>query len=125
MAPADIPARRKISEFAQGGAKDIKGLNNSVINNYLPQTERTAESAAARAAKNSDSRVGGEGDTLHLSPEARLLAVARSTAMQADDVRQERVDILKAQVEDGTYKIDSQKIATKLLQDEAVLFRQS
>ena len=101
---------------------NIKGLNNQAINSYRPQAERT-EDAAAKAAKARDARPGGEGDTLRLSDEARLLTAARSTAMQADDVRRERVDALKAQVADGTYRIDNEKIAAKLLQEETDLFR--
>jgi negative regulator of flagellin synthesis FlgM len=101
---------------------DIKSLNNQMINSYRPQTERT-EDAAGRAAKAGDARPGGEGDTLRLSHEAKLRTAARSAAMQAGDMRQERVDALKAQVADGTYHIDNEKIAAKLLQDEADLFR--
>ena len=99
---------------------DIKGLHSQTITNYRPQTERT-EDAANKAAK--DARPGGEGDTLRLSHEAMLRATARSAAMQTDDIRQERVDALQAQVADGTYRIDNEKIAAKLLQEDAELFR--
>jgi negative regulator of flagellin synthesis FlgM len=101
---------------------DINGLNNQAIKNYRPQAER-AEDAAAKAEKARDARSGGGGDTLRLSHEAKLHTTARSAAMQADDMRQERVDALKAQVADGTYIIDNEKIAAKLLQEEADLFR--
>jgi len=101
---------------------DIKGLNNQAAKSYRPQTERTEE-AALKAARARDARSGGEGDTLRLSHEAMLHTTARSAAMQADDMRRERVDVLKAQVADGTYPIDNEKIAAKLLQEEADLFR--
>jgi negative regulator of flagellin synthesis FlgM len=101
---------------------DINGLNNQAIKNYRPQTERTEE-AADKAAKAKDARLGGGGDTLRLSHEAKLHTAARSAAMQAGDMRQERVEALKAQVADGTYIIDNEKIAAKLLQEEAELFR--
>ena len=101
---------------------DIKSLNNQMINGYRPQMERT-EDAALKAAKAGLARPGGEGDTLRLSDEAKLHTAARSAAMQADDMRQERVDALKTAVADGTYLIDNEKIATKLLQEEADLFR--
>jgi negative regulator of flagellin synthesis FlgM len=100
---------------------DINGLNNQRIKGYPPQADRTEE-AAAKAAKAGDARPGGEGDTLRLSQEAILRTTARSTAMQADDMRQERVAALKAQVADGTYRIDNEKIAAKLLLEEAALF---
>ena len=101
---------------------DIKSLNKQMINGYRPRLERT-EDAAAKAPRAGDARSGAEGDTLRLSDEARLHTAARSAAMQADDMRQERVDALKAQVADGTYRIDNEKIAAKLLQEETDLFR--
>jgi len=102
---------------------DINGVNNQAIKNYRPQAERTEDPAArADKAKTKDARSGG-GDTLRLSHEARLHTAARSTAMQADDMRQERVDALKAQVADGSYQIDNEKIAAKLLQEDVDLFR--
>ena len=101
---------------------DIKSLNNPLINGYRPQMERT-EDATAKAAKARAAHPGGEGDTLRLSDEAKLHTAARSAAMQAGDMRQERVDALKAQVADGTYVIDNEKIAAKLLQEEADIFR--
>ena len=101
---------------------NIKGMNNQAISSYRPQTERT-EDVPAKTAKAKDARPGGEGDTLRLSHEAKLHTAARGAAMQADDVRQERVDALKAQVAEGTYHIDNEKIAAKLIQEEADLFR--
>ena len=101
---------------------NVKGLNDQGINSYQPQAER-AEETAARLAKARDMRQGREGDTLRLSHEARLHTAARSTAMQADDMRRERVDVLKAQVANGTYQIDNAKIAANLLKEESDLFR--
>ena len=100
---------------------DIKGLHNQTIESYRSRTERTKD-AADKADKAGDARPGGEGDTLRLSHEAMLRATARSTAMQADDIRQERVDSLRAQIADGTYRIDNEKIAAKLVQEETELF---
>jgi negative regulator of flagellin synthesis FlgM len=101
---------------------DINGLNNQAITSYRSRAERT-EDAAAKAEKAREARAEGEGDTIRLSHEAKLRTSARSVAMQTDDMRQERVDALKAQIADGTYHIDNEKIAAKLLQEEADLFR--
>jgi len=100
---------------------DINGLNNQALNGYRPRTERP-EDATAKSAKTGTARLGGASDTLRLSQEARLRTTARSAAMQADDVRQDRVDALKDQVTDGTYQVDTTKTAAKLLQEEADLF---
>ena len=101
---------------------DINGLNNQAITSYRSRTERT-EDAATKAAQAREARPDSEGDSVRLSHEAKLRTTARSAAMQAEDMRQERVSALKAQVADGTYHIDNEKIAAKLLQEEAALFR--
>jgi negative regulator of flagellin synthesis FlgM len=99
---------------------DITGLNKQTYSRL--RTERP-EDAAAKSAKSGNARLGGESDTLRLSHEAKLRTAARSAAMQTDDVRQERVDALKTQVADGTYRIDNEKTAANLLREEADLFR--
>jgi flagellar biosynthesis anti-sigma factor FlgM len=101
---------------------DINGLNSQGIKSYRPRTERT-EDAADKPDKTRDLRPGGEGDTLRLSHEAMLRGTARSAAMLTDDIRRDWVDSLKAQVADGTYRIDNEKIAATLLQEETDIFR--
>jgi len=113
---------RRQARLAEELSMDINGLNNQAITSYRSRAERT-EDAAAKATKAREARSEGEGDTIRLSQEAKLRTSARNAAMQADDMRQERVDALKTQVAGGTYYIDNEKIAAKLLQEEADLFR--
>lgn len=63
------------------------------------------------------------GDRVSLSPEAKLRTEALTTAMNTPDVRQAKVDAIKARVESGEYAIDSNAIAAKLLQEEPGLFQ--
>ncbi|CAK7049235.1 MAG: hypothetical protein DELT_00965 [Desulfovibrio sp.] len=65
---------------------------------------------------------GETGDRVSLSPEAKLRTEAYTTAMNAPDVRQEKIDALKAQVASGEYQPDSKAIASKLLAEEPGLF---
>ena len=101
---------------------DIKNIANQVINSYLPQNERLGEVDALSTARNRGRGSERTGDSLKLSHEAGLLNAARSTAMQEQDLRQDKIEALKAQIEDGSYQVDSQKIAAGLLREEADLF---
>ncbi len=88
----------------------------------LEKSENAPNAAATRAGKGKEAAAAPQGDRVSLSNDARLRTQAFSTAMSAPDVRQERVDALKTQVDSGTYVVDSRKVAEKLLQEETELF---
>lgn len=75
----------------------------------------TAERAAGQA------QASAQGDRVSLSDEARLLTVARAEAAAAPEVRREKIDALKQSVADGTYTVDSRKVAQNLVASEAML----
>lgn len=66
------------------------------------------ETAAAPSAQ------GGQ-DALTLSEEAQVLTEAMQRAQDAPDVREDRVTALKYQLEQGTYRVDSRRVAESLL----------
>ena len=61
---------------------------------------------------------GEAADRVVLSPEARLRGAALQTANEAPDVRRDKVDRLKQQVKDGTYRPDVKKAAANLIRDD-------
>lgn len=61
-------------------------------------------------------------DDTALAHESRLLNEALNVAWNTPDVRQDRIDAIRAQIEAGTYEIDSQKIAESLLRENPALF---
>ena len=93
----------------------IKGIS---IDPYRVQFERTT--APARAAE-SGTRTGQNapaGDKVSVSQDALLRTEALRTALAAPDIRQEKVDALREKVASGDYRIDSRKVADKLLRSE-------
>lgn len=97
---------------------------NQSVNAY--QTDRSQEVRQARFQSQSQSQEADssqQGDRVSVSQNAVLLTEARRTAQASPDVRQEKVDALKAQVADGSYQVDSTKLASKLLAEEGALFR--
>lgn len=61
-------------------------------------------------------------DTVSVSDEAVLRTEAYRTAMNAPDVRQDRINQLRDQIANGTYSIDSRRIADRLLREEADMY---
>lgn len=54
-------------------------------------------------------------DKVDVSESSRLFAQALEAAMAAPDVRAERVDAVRAAVQNGTYQVDSRLVADRIL----------
>ncbi|HJA76236.1 MAG TPA: flagellar biosynthesis anti-sigma factor FlgM [Candidatus Desulfovibrio gallistercoris] len=63
-----------------------------------------------------------QGDSISVSKDAMLLSEAHRVAQNAPDVRADKVEALRMQVANGTYKADSRLIAANLLREEPALF---
>ncbi len=98
-------------------------IKNSLtqLDTYRATLEKTEKEQNARAAKDAKG-APAKGDRVSLSPEAKLRTEAYSAAMNAPEMRRQKVDAIKAQVESGQYQADSKKTAEKLLQEEPGLF---
>ncbi len=95
--------------------KNIVGEMNPYANKKVEgQRPVEAQQKAQEAVKTS----GEVADRVVLSSEARLRGAALQTANETPDVRREKVDKLKQQVKDGTYKPNLQKAAANLIRDD-------
>lgn len=85
----------------------ISGSNISYI------SARTATRPAAPAAQQAYG--AARGDIVQFSSASATARKAQTAAAEAPEVRAERVAELKAQVQGGTYQVDNQALAHKLL----------
>jgi negative regulator of flagellin synthesis FlgM len=99
--------------------KKVFGELNPYASQKLQENQRIPQDQAATGTTNAQQL----GDKVALSPEAKLLATAMSTANAAPDTRAEKVRELKEQIQAGTYKPDIRKAAANLLRDEVNLTR--
>jgi negative regulator of flagellin synthesis FlgM len=65
-----------------------------------------------------------KGDRVELSAKARELQAAREAIQEMDDVDHEKVAKIKARIEAGTYKVDADKIAGKMIEESLLSDRQ-
>ena len=77
--------------------------------------ERTERSTEARVT----SSPGGRGDTVSLTERGREFNAAIDQARSLPDVRLERVQLLRQQLEKGTYRVEADRIAVSMI-DETV-----
>lgn len=100
-------------------------IKNSLVNQanaYLSGMDETQKAAARRTARaSSEEAPKAQGDRVSVSPEAMLRTEAHKAANATPDVRQEKVDAIKASLADGTYSMDSKHIAQKLLAEDSFL----
>lgn len=105
---------------------EIKNTTNSFFDPYSAGLEKSAEARSDSRLKARTEGTGTEapqGDTVSVSQDALLLTEARRAAQSAPDVRSDKVEALRIQVANGTYKPDSQLIAANLVREEPGLFQ--
>ncbi|MGD8835618.1 MAG: flagellar biosynthesis anti-sigma factor FlgM [Desulfobacteraceae bacterium] len=91
------------------------------ISNKVPPLQSTPYAKEAAKAKEPDVAVPvAKGDKVDLSTKAKELQSAREAIQQMDDVDHEKVARIKAQIEAGTYQVDAEKVAGKMV-DESLL----
>jgi negative regulator of flagellin synthesis FlgM len=94
---------------------------NAASGAYAKRTNRAGEvGAAGGPAAAARARAGRiEADGVVLSDEARAIARAEGAARSAPEVREELVARLREQVRNGTYKIQDEQVARRLLDRQA------
>ncbi len=93
-----------------------KALNG--LDSYQAKLEKAEADAKAKKEKAAKGKESGESDTVRVSPEAKLRVEAYKTAASSGDIRQEKVDEIKAKIANGTYEIDAKKIAEKIIKED-------
>lgn len=99
---------------------EIKNILSKEMDSYAKLERKQsihAEDASRKTALAAHSR-----DRATVSPEAKLRGEAFAAALAAPDTRSAKVDELKTLVENGEYHVDTRAIATKMLEEDYLLF---
>ena len=88
---------------------DVKGLEVEQV------AARQTEKVGAAQDQPPPGKTGGENDVIQLSPQSRLMQKASEVAYQTPEVRPEKVAALQDPVQQGTYEVDSKKVANSLI----------
>ncbi|MBW1700768.1 MAG: flagellar biosynthesis anti-sigma factor FlgM [Deltaproteobacteria bacterium] len=94
---------------------EITGKNNSVnLDTYVKNVKdkRKIDVSTKQASKDVF-----EEDKVVLSPKAREIREAKKVLSSVPDVREDEVARIKKEIEDGTYRIEGKKLATKMIRE--------
>jgi len=96
------------------------------VNNQIPvqsqsveksQQAQPSQKSQSRSALNSAPSDRISGASVDISPEAQMMKQAGEIAKSSPDMRLEKVAQLKKAIQEGTYQIESSKIADKLVDE--------
>ena len=89
---------------------DIQGTGVTQL-----QNEQTAAVESRVEKKTESSQQSASTENINLSQEARLMQKAGEVISKTPDVREEKVQSLKAAVDQGSYPVDPQKVANSMI----------
>jgi flagellar biosynthesis anti-sigma factor FlgM len=92
---------------------DIKKVANYTMQD-VQYTDATRRSTGEEKAT---SRETGSPDTVQLSGRYQEMAKVQKVMMESEDVRTEQVAQYKRQIEDGTYQVNSDAVAQKMIEE--------
>jgi negative regulator of flagellin synthesis FlgM len=87
------------------------------ISGKIPPLDATACAKKSGQKVEKATAAASGADRVDLSDQARELQAARAAIQQMEDVDHEKVARIREQVQSGTYKVDAQKIAGKMLEE--------
>ncbi len=95
---------------------DIKDVSSQMVqqyqknDNYVANTEKPAANATTTKT----------GEKVDLSTQAKDIQLAKNALSQLPDVREQKVQEIKSQVENGKYNVSGEKIAGKMVGESIV-----
>jgi negative regulator of flagellin synthesis FlgM len=116
-----------VAEAAGEGIMDIKkilGGVNPYAQSKVDKGEGSAATTKAEKAKaKAKNQAASTGDRVSVSSDSKLVAEAAKVASESPDVRVDRVEALRNQVQAGTYNPDPRRIAEKMVEGELDFLR--
>ena len=88
---------------------DVKGLEVEQL-----VSQQADKVSGAQGQKPTD-KSSGEMDVIQLSPQSRVMQKASEMVHQTSEVRAEKVAALQEPVQNGTYEVDSLKVANRII----------
>jgi len=97
---------------------DIKNINQSLVNNRLNDSANNSPKSNTSSATSNGSK---ETDKVTLTDVSSQVSNLEKQAAASNIDNSARIAELRESIKDGTYQVDSEKVANKLIQTEVLL----
>jgi negative regulator of flagellin synthesis FlgM len=102
---------------------DFNGINQSQINTQRPTADKTGSAAKTATSEQATSQSSqARGENVNLSSQARDLKQLEQKLGDFPEMDDERISQIRSALEDGSYKVDAQKLAQKMLDMDKSIF---
>jgi negative regulator of flagellin synthesis FlgM len=95
----------------------LTGLSSKTSSTKSSKQDATSESSSSSASKSS-----GTQDTVKFTDHAMSLSSLQQKITDAPDTNNSKIASIKAAIESGDYKINADRVASKMLAQESALF---
>jgi len=96
---------------------EIKNLTSQVVSQYEKNSGANASDIRQAAAARTTGVAASPDVKVDFSSKSQDFVQIKSAIAQLPEVREEKVDALKEQIQSGTYKIDSAGVAEKMVKE--------
>jgi negative regulator of flagellin synthesis FlgM len=100
---------------------DIKNLNNNMVQNSSPESVKKPNQDATENSLTAASQPSG--DTVTITQAFSQVSNLEQKAQGVDIDNSLRIAELKSEIQNGSYQVDAERIADKLMQTEALFAR--
>jgi len=94
--------------------------NNGINSNNLGNSSKLQDNADANAKTSKAATNASEGDSVKLSQAGSSLSRLENAVASVSDVDTQKVDAIRKAIDEGSYAIDAEAIAQKLLADDSL-----
>jgi negative regulator of flagellin synthesis FlgM len=94
----------------------IEGRRPHETQDIQLRTQKTGKQDTPQGTSQNPQQVN-KSDQVHLSGKAKELAELKQVINQMPEIRTDKVEALKKAIQEGTYQVDSMKIAGKMLEE--------
>ncbi|QSP94034.1 flagellar biosynthesis anti-sigma factor FlgM [Marinobacter salinisoli] len=104
---------------------DFNGIGPGQVNTQKNPADKSTGSAKAQPTVNEQARNQGaaaSGDSVSLSNQAKNLKQIEQSLADLPEVDDNRVEKIRSALENGTYKVDAEKLAQKMLEMDKGIF---
>lgn len=110
---SNLPSTTKVSVMEIPG-NELR-LKNKIVQDRTKVSAKDTSSADNAGSTPSTSGAGGAGEQIALSSKAKDIQKAHEVIRSTPDIRTDKVNAIKQKIADGSYKVDSQAVADKIL----------